>query len=43
MDKNLASAVLLERCGCNNKALTAELELLRVETQDRRYGGTTAG
>ena len=28
MDKDLASAVLLERCGCNNKALAAARKVL---------------
>jgi hypothetical protein len=31
MDKDLASAVLLERCGCNNKALAAASKVFEKE------------
>jgi hypothetical protein len=34
MDKNLASAVLLERCGCNNKALAAATKVLENDRAD---------
>ena len=34
MDKDLASAVLLERCGCNNKALAAATKVLEKNDID---------
>lgn len=34
MDKDLASAVLLERCGCNNKALASATKVLEKDGVD---------